>query len=106
MIGEKKREQVKEKVRQRELEKELEKKLDMLPIKEREKIVIEEERKRLRDLAETKKNLWKFRSKEKITKKIPEVVRELEKQTIEEKIQTIDKILEDIKYEKERKLKE
>ena len=106
MIGEQKREKVKEKVRQRELEKELEKKLDMLPRKEKEKIVIEEEKKRLRDLAETKKNLWKFRSKEKKPKTIPEVVKKLEKQTIEEKIQTIDKILEDIKNEKEKKLEE
>ena len=63
-IGEEKREKIKEKVRERNLEKEIEDKMQKLPAKERNKIIIEEELRRKQDLAETKKTLWKLRSRE------------------------------------------
>ena len=60
-----KQEKMKEKARERKLEKEISEGLNKLPEKERNNIAIEEEKKRKVDLAETRKNSWKLRTKRK-----------------------------------------
>ena len=52
--------------------------MQKLPAKERNKIVMEEELRRKQDLVETKKTLWKLKSREKKMKRKSEKVQRLE----------------------------
>ena len=85
--------------------------MQKLPAKERNKIVIEEELRRKQDLAETKKTLWKLRSRENKMKRKSEKVQRLENiDKLEGKLEAIETILEELrneklKFEEEKKLR-
>ena len=73
-------------------------------MKERNRLEIENERKRKLEIIETKKNLWKWRGKGKKLEKENEKLETLKKvQNMEERIRIINNMLEDIEKEKERK---
>ena len=102
-----KREELKEKVRERNLENEVSTKLEQLPRSERKKIEIEEEKRRRLDLIQTKKTLWKLRSKMKKPHVTSEKVKRLENiEKLEDKLQMIEKILEETKEETKKREEE
>ena len=95
------REKLLEKVRERKLQEEISNKIMELPETERIKLEKEEERNRRQDIIETKKSLWKLRTKEKKYEKETEKVNRLKKQEeMQQKLITIEKILAEIKEEK------
>ena len=103
-IARAKQEQMREKVKIRQLEKEIEKGIEKLPTKDRNKIEADEERKREIEIKETRKNLWKWRNKEKKIEIRNKHVEKIEKvQKIEERLLVINNILKEMQEEKEKK---
>ena len=104
--AEEKKEKIKERVKKRKLETEIEAGLKLLPEKEREKIELEEKKQMRLDLIETKKSLWKFRTKEKKQVQNTDRTEKLEQlEKLEDKLKMIENILEEIK-ETKRKFEE
>ena len=69
LVAEKKHEELKERLKQMRLEEELNEKMNLLPEPEREKLITEENLERRKEIAETRKSLWKLRNKENKYKK-------------------------------------
>ena len=99
-----KQDQVREKVKIRKLEKEISEGMAKLPMEEKVRLENEDERKRRLEIIETKKNLWRWRSKGKKLETKNEELEKLKKaQEMEERVRVINKILEEIREETERK---
>ena len=95
-----KQEKIKKKARERKLEKEINDGLNKLPEKERNNIAIEEQKKRKLDLAETRKKLWKLRTKRKGEIRKNEDVLKLQKtKKMDEKLSMINKVLQKLREE-------
>ena len=71
-VANSKQEQLRQKVQERKLQEEIEKGLKKLPTNERKKLLDEEEKRNRLEINETKKTLWKLRSREKKFERIPE----------------------------------
>ena len=75
--------------------------MNLLPEPERERLIREENLERRKEIGETKKSLWKLRTKEnkfKTSSGRTEKLRKLE--TLEEKMVEVDRILEELQEEK------
>ena len=106
-IARKKQDDVRSKVKERKLEKDIAEGLEKLPNKERNKIEAEEQRKKNLDLAETKKQLWKLRSKsKKFERKDPNIDKLNKLKKLEEKLELINKIIKEQREEEIERKKE
>ena len=102
--GKEKQERIRLKVKERKLGEKIQEKLDMLPKNERIRIETEENRQRKIDLVNTKKSLWKLRTKEKQYKTRNEKLEMIDKiENMEEKLNMIEKLLEDIKEKRKQR---
>ena len=97
-----KQEKLQDKIKERKLEKEIQEGMNKLPQQKRNEILIEENRKQKMEIIETKKSLWKLRKKETKQERKSERTLRLEKiEKMEDKLEIIEKILSELKVERE-----
>ena len=98
-----KQEKLRNRIKERTLKEEIEKGLKNLPEKERKRIEKEEEKERKIDIANTKKTLWKLRTKEKNLVRTSEQEKTIENlENLQEKLTTIEELLKNIDEEKKK----
>ena len=95
-----KQDNIREKVRERNLDKKILEKMNELPKREKERIILEENKQKRLELSETCKNLWKLRSKEKKYQSKSDKIKRIERMSEKsEKLELIEKVITELREE-------